>query len=313
MLNKKTDATSMSACIACATKLLKTLKITNELSYYICEKCGLCIKHIQHGEAQRDFEVGQAAYYDQSQEDPFAEPFAIMSERMARRASVMIRYLIPSSEVLEIGPGGGQVAEWFQGKSYRYLGCEISAPLAKKLAEKGVPVINGDFEGVDFKDNYDLILSFHTIEHITNPYAQLKKAYSVTKPGGRCIVATPNAQSWEQIIFPRNSANFDPGHLYVFSPISLKLIAEAEGWKMVSCITSEYTSDWLRIISKMVRRIRGEDETTSAGKYSRSASTGIFSRIISIIAILTSPFRGMQARLKGGNEIIMVLQKPCTH
>jgi SAM-dependent methyltransferase len=289
------------------------LSITDDLNYDICGDCGLCIKHIQHGNARRDFEVGQAVYYDQSLEDPFVEPIAIMSERMARRASVMVRYLMPKSEVLEIGPGGGQVAEWFQGKSYRYLGCEISAPLARRLADKEVPVINGDFEGVEFKNNYDLILSFHIIEHVINPYAQLKKAYSVTKPGGRCIVATPNAKSWEQIIFPRNSANFDPGHLYVFSPSSLKLIAEAAGWKMVSCITSEYTSDWLRIISKMVRRIRGEDETASAGKYSRSASTGIFSRIISVIAILTSPFRGMQARLKGGNEIIMVLQKPCTH
>lgn len=308
-IGKPSDA-PINACSACGHQTLNVLRIAGDLSYDICPNCGLCCKHIQHSDARKDFEAGQFVYYDQAQEDPFAEPLVIMRERIARRTALMLRYLTPNSSVLEIGPGGGQVAQWFQGNIYRYLGCEISAPLASKLTRKGIPIKQGDFENVNFNDDYDLILSFHTIEHVPDPCAQITKALSVTKPGGRFIIATPNAQSWEQRLAPRYSANFDHGHLHVFSPQSLRIIAEKVGWRFELCITSEYTSDWLRIITKMLRRAKGEDETASAGKYSRSASSGAISRVISIIAVLTSPFRGLQSWLRGGNEIILVFQKP---
>lgn len=165
------------ACSTGGHKSLNILGIAGDLNYDNCRNCSLCSKHIQHGDARKDFELGQAVYYDQSQTDPFAVPLSIMRKRMARGAAVMLRYLTPNRTVLEISPGGGQFDEWFQGKPYRYLGCEISARFASRLTRKKIPLVQGDFEIVKFFEVYDLVLSFHTIEHTTHPCAQIRRAF----------------------------------------------------------------------------------------------------------------------------------------
>lgn len=299
-----------NTCPACGHESLSVLEITKDLRYDLCPKCRLCRKHFQHGNARKDFNIGQTAYYEQDGENPFAEPSVITKERLVRRAAILTNYLQPGNNVLEIGPGGGQIAIWFKQRDCHYIGCEISQTLTNQLKEKGISVLSGEFENTDFTNTYDMVLSFHTIEHVPEPQAQMVKAFSITKPRGCFIIATPNACSWEQRLVPRLSANFDVGHLHVFSPKSLKLMAEASGWQVESYSTSEYTSDWLRIASKILRRIKGEDEVASAGKYSQAATAGVVARIISIIATVTLPARSLQARLRGGNEIIMVLRKP---
>ena len=299
-----------STCPVCGHGSLSVLVITGDLHYDLCPQCALCTKHVRHGGAREDFATGQASYYDDVDADPFAEPQAIMRERAARRVAVLRAYLRTGASVLEIGPGGGQVANWLRQQDCRYLGCEVSRSLAERLEAQGIPVVHGEFESIHLPESYDLVLSFHTIEHVPEPRAQLTKAFSVTRAGGHFIIATPNARSWEHRLLPRLSANFDAGHLHVLSPKSLRILAEEAGWRVESCMTSEYTSDWLRVVTKFLRRIKGEDEVTSAGKYSRSAASGSIARAISIISVFTRPLRGLQARLGGGNEVVMVLRKP---
>lgn len=301
--------TGSNVCSICGHAGLTVLQIAENLTYDVCGNCGVCRKHVQHS-ALQDFEYSQNAYYEDTKEDPFAEPVAVMHERMARRAGIMRRFIEAGTSALEIGPGGGQVAEWLMQRECRYLSCEISTDLTEKLSARNIPVIHGEFEKLDFAEAYDMVLSFHTIEHIPRPEAQLEKAFSIVKPGGWFIIATPNAKSWQQRLFPLLSPNFDFGHLHVFSRDSLKIMAENAGWRVHSFTTSEYTSDWLRIVSKLLRRYRGEDEVSSAGKYSRMAASGAAGRVITAIAAVTMPFRKAQSLLQGGNEIVVVLQKP---
>ena len=311
MLGQKTPSleAGFGSCEICGYTDITALQIAEHLTYDVCRNCYVCRKQSKKS-AQQDFALSQNAYYEQADEDPFAEQQALMRERMARRAGVMRDFLKEGTSVLEIGPGGGQVAQWLMEQECRYLGCEISMELAKKLSVRNIPVVHGDFEKLDFAESYDLLLSFHTIEHIPRPELQLEKALSIAKPGGCFIIATPNARSWEQRLFPSLSANFDVGHLHVFSPKSLKILAEKAGWSVHSFRTSEYSSDWLRIVSKVLRRCRGEDEVASAGKYSKMATSGVVEWAIAAIAAFTFPFRKAQAMLQGGNEIVLVLQKP---
>lgn len=302
--------TMHETCPICGHGGLVVLEVASHLRYDVCGNCGVCIKHVESASAQEDFASSQNAYYEETIEDPFAEPSAIMRERLAHRARVLQRFIKPGSSVLEIGPGGGQVADWLLRNNCDYLGCEISKELTKRLKARGIPVVNNDFEMLPSVDAFDLVLSFHTIEHVPEPQSQLTKAFSIVKPGGFFIIATPNARSWEQRLFSRLSANFDVGHLHVFSPRSLVMMAEAAGWQVHASSTSEYTSDWLRILSKVLRRFRNEDEVASAGKYSRMAASGGADRAISLISAVTAPLRLVQASLGGGNEIVLVLQRP---
>ncbi|APX91417.1 hypothetical protein BV394_16135 (plasmid) [Brevirhabdus pacifica] len=297
-------------CTVCGQGPLDSIDATESLRYFACSHCGLCIKQVRDGGQREDFELGQASYYEDEEVDPFQEPTAIRKERAARRAQVLSSYVVPGRKVLEIGPGGGQLADWIVAQGAEYTGCEHSQVLTQKLRERGLNVSQGEFETLAFPEQVDLVLSFHIIEHVPEPLAQIEKAFEVTRPGGHFILGTPNAKSWEQRMLPRLSANFDIGHLHVFSPESLRIMAQEAGWTVERVWTSEYTSDWLRLVTKTLRRLKGEDEVASAGKYSRAASSGRVDAIISGISTITAPFRKLQAGLRGGNEIIMVLRKP---
>jgi len=54
-----------------------------------------------------------------------------------------------------------------------------------------------DFREIEKRDKrFDLVISFETIEHIDNPSEFLRVAASVLKPGGKCIVSTPNKKKY---------------------------------------------------------------------------------------------------------------------
>ena len=44
--------------------------------------------------------------------------------------------------------------------------------------------------------------------------------------------------------------------------------------ELVHCVTPEYSSGWLRSAAKILRKLKGEDEELSAGKYWNQMSTG---------------------------------------
>jgi SAM-dependent methyltransferase len=153
-----------------------------------------------------------------------------------------------------------------------------------------------------------LFCSFHVIEHVLDPRAHLELAIKYVKPGGLAFIATPNANSWEQRLFPRLSPNFDSAHLRVFSQKSLRILAQDVGWSVVYEKTPEYSSSWLRVFSKILRKFRGEDEEATAGKYLLNQS---FSRkmLLYFIMLFSYPFRILQSLFNGGNEIFTVLKR----
>jgi trans-aconitate methyltransferase len=52
-------------------------------------------------------------------------------------------------------------------------------------------------------NNYDLITLIHTLEHLPDPISSLQKVLQLLKPGGNCLVQTPNttASLWGCIIY----------------------------------------------------------------------------------------------------------------
>jgi hypothetical protein len=147
------------------------------------------------------------------------------------------------------------------------------------------------------------------IEHVRDPMAHLAKAFSAVRPGGVAFVATPNARSWEQCIPGHLSPNYDSAHLRVFSRGSLSKLAQDAGWQVQEVHTPEFTMGWLRVLSKILRRVKGEHEERTAGKYS-----GILTRnqrgAYRFLNLVTMPVRAIQARLGGGNELFFILLKP---
>jgi 2-polyprenyl-3-methyl-5-hydroxy-6-metoxy-1,4-benzoquinol methylase len=298
------------SCISCASSAIKTTKLRDELAYVVCKSCGHCEKINISGNAKEAFENAQAKYYGTNSHIVGARTSPFESEILEMRTKVVSRLLTKGSTVVEVGPGAGTFLEWLTKSGFHTTAIEHSAELAKHLADKLlVPVIVGDFETVDLAGKTaDAFCSFHVIEHVSDPAKHLAKAFEVVRPGGFAFIATPNARSWEQQIPGNLSPNYDAAHLRIFSSNSLRRLSESVGWTVLAVYTPEYTIGWLRVASKILRRLRGEHEEFSAGKYSGGSGRG-FRALAVTSRLTTAPFRFAQRLCGGGNELFLVLKK----
>src|SRR5204862_4156535 len=79
-------------------------------------------------------------------------------------------------------------------------GVDVSAVAlasAASTVEEGVVFHQAALECLPFADaDFDYIASHEVIEHAEDPAVVLREFARVLKPGGVCVIATPNGASW---------------------------------------------------------------------------------------------------------------------
>lgn len=85
-----------------------------------------------------------------------------------------------------------------------------------------------------YPDNYfDAIRLYHVIEHLDNPVLCLNLIKRKLKKKGELIIGTPNMKSLISKIFKSYWYNLDsPRHLFIFSPDTLRKLAEKNGFSV---------------------------------------------------------------------------------
>ena len=299
----------MYLCESCSSTNVSFEKIKPSLSYWSCRECGHCLIDFTSG-LETKFESAQKGYYGAESLLLRESPAIFEREILAARERLVRRYIRPSSNVVEVGPGSGFFAALLRERGHQVELFEHGAELAAALSEKlHVPTHVGEFESADFSlAAADVFCSFHVIEHVKDPIKHLSAGYRAVRPGGVALIATPNARSWQQRLLIRLSPNFSSAHLRVFSKASLKRYAESAGWIVETDFTQEYTSEWLRVLSKALRKLKKENEETTAGKYSKPSLK--MSAVYILAFIFSWPLRQLQASLGGGSEINLVLRRP---
>lgn len=297
------------ACETCFSLNTYRFDIRPGLSYFICRSCNHS-SIISKSQIEDLFRSSQEKYFGENGTINLGVEGFLEKEGTNQRKAIFQKFVNRQLKVLEVGPGAGSFLRWICSKGHHVTAIEDSVFLAKELSSVlGSEIIVGEFEHCSLPENsFDLFCSFHVIEHVLDPRAHLELAMRYVKPGGLAFIATPNANSWEQRLFPRLSPNFDSAHLRVFSQKSLRILAQDVGWFVLYEKTPEYSSAWLRVFSKVLRKFRGEDEEATAGKYQINQS---FSRkmILGLIMLFSFPLRFLQCLFKGGNEVFIVLKR----
>lgn len=298
-------------CPVCGGHDLKLKALSRRPMYYSCNDCGHNFIKLELESQKERFVEAQNQYYGEESILLDHDLTTFEDEIIQNRFRVLRKFLHHPGHVIEVGPGAGHVLKWLSDSGLQVTAVEHSSILSKQLASRfDISVINAEFETHDFGHaSFDAFCSFHVIEHVSDPLVHLAKALDIVRPGGLAFVATPNAASWEQRAAPALGPNFDAAHLHIFSPESLKRACEKIGWEVVFLETPESASGWARVLSAVVRLIRKEDASRTAGKYARSPST-VIKVIAGIFQILTVPMRSLQRRLGAGNEIFVVLRNP---
>ena len=302
---------AITTCPCCGASNWKPHKYTATTSYFECLSCHYYVQ-IKEGAVDKvaQFEAEQKKFYDDSSL-VFSPGYSLVNAEITRRRMAIIgRFLAPGSSIVEVGPGAGDLIVTLAQRGYVATAVEHSAALAARLREKKkVSVIVGDFDDQRLPEAaYDAYCSFHVVEHIVDVRRHLRLARNCVKPGGYAFIATPNSRGWEHQLPFRLSPNYDSSHFQLFSAKALGLLLQETGWETASIITPSYSIAWLRIITKVLRKAKGQDEDTTGGHYARSAS-GQLTLAVSVFSAITKPLRLLQEALSSGNELLVVARR----
>lgn len=98
------------------------------------------------------------------------------------------------NKILIIGCGNGSEAvfmsNWFDAD---VIGIDINTDFFKSVDNKKVILKKGNGEKLEFEDNqFDMVFSYHVLEHIRNWNLVLSEVKRCLKPDGICLIGTPN-------------------------------------------------------------------------------------------------------------------------
>jgi 2-polyprenyl-3-methyl-5-hydroxy-6-metoxy-1,4-benzoquinol methylase len=146
----------------------------------------------------------------------------------------------PGSRVIDVGCGGGGLAELFARAGVHVTGVEPAAYLRERFEQRVSAVdpesrvLDGVGEHIPLADGEArAVVITEVLEHVADPAAVLTELARVTAPGGVVCLSVPT--SYTELLFwrlhPRYAQNAT--HLRIFTRPELKRLVETSGFEIV--------------------------------------------------------------------------------
>lgn len=185
-----------------------------------------------------------------------------------------------SKSILEVGAGFGLFVSSFKKLGYDAAGIEPSSYSVKIANEKfNLEILNADLITFSSDKKFDVILFYHSFEHIPNPVETLFKAKSLLNSKGIVWISLPNLMSLDRFIHKENWNGWSlPYHLFHYSPLSIKNLLKICGFKAVY-IQKSFLNP-LRIFksySKISETVHSQTKYSKLKELIRKPATLIFS------------------------------------
>jgi 2-polyprenyl-3-methyl-5-hydroxy-6-metoxy-1,4-benzoquinol methylase len=138
----------------------------------------------------------------------------------------LLEKLPSKSKLLDYGCGTGAFLNYCKQKGLDTLGIEPN-PGAREIAIRNqLKVEDESFVHKLEPGSFDVITMWHVLEHVPLLKERFNTLTEALKPGGRLIVALPNADSWDAKYYHEYWAAYDlPRHLYHFTPDTFRKLA----------------------------------------------------------------------------------------
>jgi len=114
-------------------------------------------------------------------------------EQLRVRAIRRLLDATPSSRVLEVGVGGGNVLERIGGVQF---GIDLSPFILRKARARlgaRASLVRSDAMALPFRDGaFDRVYCSEVLEHVLDPEAVIREMHRVLAPGGVAVISVPN-------------------------------------------------------------------------------------------------------------------------
>ncbi|NJD53192.1 MAG: class I SAM-dependent methyltransferase [Candidatus Methanoperedens sp.] len=157
---------------------------------------------------------------------------------------------LKGKKILEIGSASGGLMENLRDAGAQIEGIELNDEYREYSKELGFNIFNKPVEYMNFNERYDIIVSFHTIEHFVDVKSAVKSIFSALKPNGIFLGEVPNENDWRISIFNNEIIkrfHYEPNHYYYFSPKVLKNYLETCGFNEIRLETVERYNSLLQL------------------------------------------------------------------
>ena len=137
-----------------------------------------------------------------------------------------LREAEPGARVLDLGCGTGAFVEMAEAAGLRAEGVDFNATAVANARAKGLDVSCASWIdlAIEKPGSYDLVTAFQLLEHLAEPLPFLQSAVELTRPGGRLLLAVPDADGW--LSRTSNLLDRPPHHVLRWNPAAMQFLTE---------------------------------------------------------------------------------------
>jgi len=148
-----------------------------------------------------------------------------------------------SRKLLDVGCGTGDFLRLARNSGWDVAGTELSLHAATVAANAGLPVFTGEIWEAGYPSaHFDLVTCWHVLEHVADPRRFVAEFYRILRPGGYCLLATPNlndrifraayvlARGRRRFLYEENEREV---HLFFFSTATLERLFASAGFTQI--------------------------------------------------------------------------------
>lgn len=142
--------------------------------------------------------------------------------------------LVSGGNILDVGCGGGFFLSSL-GKKWKKHGTEINPSAVRYGRNKfKLDIRLGQLKEVKFpSESFDVVKIRNAIEHLSNPFSELKEIHRILRKNGLISITTPNIGSLCGRLYREKFRVVDPvHHLYYFSKNTLVKMLEKTGFRI---------------------------------------------------------------------------------
>jgi SAM-dependent methyltransferase len=207
---------------------------------------------------------------------------------------------LPSGRLLDVGCGRGDLGSWFARRGWRVTGVEPSPEACVVARSRGIDARTGVLADVELEaGSHDAAVFQQSLEHVTDPVADLGRVLGALRSRGVAIVSVPNFGCWQSRRFGGSWYHLDvPRHRLHFDADALRGTLERAGFIDIQTRTSSSTA--------------GLPASIQYAIFGRCLfPTGLALRAAVAACALTRPLTALADRLGGGGDVLhAVARKP---